>query len=57
MNYTVYAKKPGDKAQVYQVTDVESHVEAIAMVKKEHPDKTVLAYLSEVKAEPVAEPV
>lgn len=53
MDYVVFAKKPGDKLARYDVESapenpngVTSHIEAIALVKAEHPDATVLAYLS-----------
>lgn len=42
MNYTVFAKKPGQEMQRFVAFDVASHEEAVALVKRENPGYTVL---------------
>lgn len=51
-DYVVFAKMPDKSLRRYNAHNQESHVAAINLVKAEHPDATVLAYISKCAAEP-----
>lgn len=51
-DYVVFAKMPDKSLRRYNAANMESHTAAIDLVKAEHPDALVLAYISKCAAEP-----